>query len=127
MITGEYGTFTIEPLLLRRLQARTRLIIETYGPDMNRDYGSYGHETEDVLWWYDENGLTVAPGEEYHDQIMPTSDFERYFRGRYSPIGERISVCPTYDYGLGIDYDMPRKIFEALEVQFPTATIIEIF
>lgn len=127
---------TTNPLLHRRLQARTCLVVEMYEPDCQRDYSSYGHEADGTLWWYREGRLGVANGEDYHHQILGDSEAdsvavgdevaEGYFRGRYCPVNQRISLLPIVD-DAGADYDVPRDLFHQLEVRFPDAVDVEVF
>jgi len=107
---------------------------ESYG----HDYGSYGHEAGDRLWWY-EHGVHIADGEEYHHYVLGDSDdkedddddheiAENFIRGRYSPVNERISLIPALmDDCFTMDYDIPREVFRELEDTFPEAVEIEIF
>lgn len=123
---------TIDPLLRRRLQARTRLIVEVFdGESYGHDYGSYGHKEGDTIWWYDDRVYTGDPMR-FHDHILDdwdeALDVTDFIRGRYSPVNETISLIPalTDDY-CSVDYDIPREVFEALEAEFPDASTVEVF
>jgi hypothetical protein len=101
---------------------------ECYG----HDYGSYGHEAGDVLWWYDNGTLYTGDPERVHDEILNDwdEDFQTddFIRGRYSPVAETISLIPALmDDCTTLDYNVPREVFMALEEEFPEATTVEIF
>ena len=104
----------------KRLEARTCLLIDLT-PIL--DYCSVGHDESGILWWWTGVEIETASGDEIHDDLLGGYDqAHKYIRGRYDNATGVISLLPDASHT-----NLSRKIFRALEIEFPEAVEILIY